>query len=180
MPTTSSRRTLAQAPLPLSRTVANVEWALLVGGLVVLFFLLPHALAGDDLTRFDDIERLLHDGDLSDSRFSLVMPLFSAPFLLLGEVVASPEWWAARFNVIVVAVGLLVGFRLVRTRIDERLWRQFALVLLFASLLTNRLRDYNAEVLTATLVVVGIVLITGRRHVVADRRQRGRVVREHC
>jgi hypothetical protein len=144
-----------------------VEWALLVGGLAVLFFLLPHALAGDDLTRFDDIERLLHDGDVSDSRFSLVMPLVSAPFLLLGEVVASPEWWAARFNVIVVAVGLLVGFRLVRTRIDEGLLRQFALVLLFASLLTNRLRDYNAEVLTATLVAIGIVLITGRGHVVA-------------
>ena len=144
-----------------------MEWALLVGGLAVLFFLLPHALAGDDLTRFDDIERLLHDGDVSDSRFSLVMPLVSAPFLLLGEVVASPEWWAARFNVIVVAVGLLVGFRLVRTRIDEGLLRQFALVLLFASLLTNRLRDYNAEVLTATLVTIGIVLITSRGHVVA-------------
>ena len=95
------------------------------------------------------------------------MPLASAPFLLLGEVVASPEWWAARFNVIVVAVGLGVGFRLLRTRIDEALFRQFALVLLFASLLTNRLRDYNAEVLTATLVAIGIVLITSRRHVVA-------------
>jgi hypothetical protein len=167
LPTTSSRRTLAQAPLPLSRSLANLEWALLVGGLAVLFFLLPHGLAGDDLTRFDDIERLIHDGDLSDSRFSLVMPVVSAPFLLLGEAVASPEWWAARFNVIVVAVGLLVGFRVVRTRIDEGLVRQFALVLLFASLLTNRLRDYNAEVLTATLVAIGIVVITGRRHVVA-------------
>ena len=40
-------------------------------------------------------------------------------------------------------------------------------MLLFASLLTNRLRDYNAEVLTATLVAIGIVLITSRRHVVA-------------
>jgi len=147
--------------------VASLEWALLAGGLVVLFFLLPHGLAGDDLTRFDDVERLLHDGVLSESRFSLVMPLVSAPFLLLGEVVASPEWWAARFNVIVVAVGLVVAFPLLRTRIDERLFRQFALVLLFASLLTNRLRDYNAEVLTATLVAVGIVLITSRRHAVA-------------
>jgi hypothetical protein len=152
---------------PPSRAPANVEWALLVGGLALLFFLLPHGLAGDDLTRFDDIERLLHHGDLSESRFSLVMPLVSAPFLLLGEVVASPEWWAARFNVIVVAIGLVVAFPLLRTRIDERLFRQFALVLLFASLLTNRLRDYNAEVLTATLVAIGIVLITSRRHAVA-------------
>jgi hypothetical protein len=167
LPTSSSRRPLAEPAFPPSRVVANTEWALLAGGLVVLFFLLPHGLAGDDLTRFDDIERLLHHGDLSESRFSLVMPLVSAPFLLLGEVVASPEWWAARFNVIVVAVGLVVAFPLLRTRIDERLFRQFALVLLFASLLTNRLRDYNAEVLTATLIAIGIVLITSRRHVVA-------------
>jgi hypothetical protein len=167
LPTSSSRRPLAVAAFPPSRALANVEWTLLVGGLAVLFFLLPHGLAGDDLTRFDDIERLLHHGDLSESRFSLVMPLVSAPFLLLGEVVASPEWWAARFNVIVVAIGLVVAFPLLRTRIDERLFRQFALVLLFASLLTNRLRDYNAEVLTATLVAIGIVLITSRRHAVA-------------
>ena len=71
------------------------------------------------------------------------MPLASAPFLLPGEVVASPGDAAARFNVIVVAVGLGVGFRLL-PRIDEALFRQFALVLLFASLLTNRLRDYNS------------------------------------
>lgn len=132
----------------------------------MLFFLLPHALAGDDFTRFDDIERLLHDGNLSDSKFSLVMPLASAPFLLFGELVASPEWWAGRFNVILVAVGLLVAFRLLRDRIDQGLLRQFALVLLFASLLTNRLRDYNAEVLTATLVAIGIILIASRRHIV--------------
>ena len=91
----------------------NAEWALL-GSASPCSSSAPHALAGDDLIRFDDIERLLHDGDLSDSKFSLVMPLASAPFLLPGEVVASPRWWAARFNVIVVAVGLGVGFRLLR------------------------------------------------------------------
>ncbi len=45
--------------------------------------------------------------------------------------------------------------------------RRCVLILLFASLLTNRLRDYNAEVLTATLTVVGIaVLTTGRSKLV--------------
>jgi hypothetical protein len=33
-------------------------------------------------------------------------------------------------------------------------------MLLFASFLTNRLRDYGAEVLTATLVTIGLVLLT--------------------
>jgi len=139
--------------------------ALIVAGFVLLFCCLPHALVGDDLTRFDDIERLIHHGELSDSRYSLVTPLASAPVLVLGHLVGGSEaWWAARFNVLVVAVGVLLAFRLLRGRADRALLRKVVLVLLFSSLLTNRLRDYNAEVLTATLATLGIVVVTsGRR-----------------
>jgi hypothetical protein len=146
-----------------SRRVTLVEGGLLVVGLLVLFVLLPHELMGDDFTRFDDVERLIHHGELSDSRFSLVMPLFSAPVLLIGEVVRTPEWWAARFNVILVAVASLAILFLLRGRGDLRNLRRSLLILLFASFLTNRLRDYNAEVLTATLVTLGLVLVATRR-----------------
>ncbi len=129
----------------------------------MLFFLLPHELVGDATTRFPDIETLLHEGRLTDSRFSLVMPIFSAPFLLVGEVIRSPEWWATRFNVIVVAAGSVVVFRLLRGRIDEGVLRKSLLVLLFASLLTNRLREYGPEIFTATLVVIGIAMLTTGR-----------------
>jgi hypothetical protein len=141
-----------------------VETVLLAVGFAVLFVLLPHALMGDDFSRFNDIEALLHHGHLSDGRYSLVMPLVSSPLLLLGEIVRSPEWWAAHFNVIVVALSAGVIVRLLRDRVDRSLLRKVLLVLLFASLLTNRLRDYNAEVLTAALVAIGATLITtGRR-----------------
>jgi len=147
------------------RRVTLVEGGLLVVGFLVLFVLLPHELKGDDFARFNEVERLLHHGELSDDRYSLVMPLVSAPFLLLGEVVRSPMWWAAHFNVIVVAVGALLFLRLFRGRVDGALLRRFLLILLFASLLTNRLRDYNAEVLTATLVSLGLVLVASGRRV---------------
>jgi hypothetical protein len=140
-----------------------VERALLLVGFLVLFALLPHGLAGDDFTRFTDVEQLLHHGSLSNSRYSILMPLISAPVLLVGEIVRSPEWWAARFNVIVVAAGALVVFRLLRDRVDRRVLRQALLVLLFASFLTNRLRDYNAEVLSATLFTLGTVLLVRGR-----------------
>jgi hypothetical protein len=146
---------------------AVLERGLIVAGFGVLFFLLPHALVGDDGQRFNDIEQLLRHGRLSDSKYSLVMPLLSVPVLELGRVIESPAWWAARFNVIVVAAGVAVSCRLLRGRADPRLLRLTVLVLLFASFLTARLRDYNAEVLTATLVTVGIICITTRRHVVA-------------
>jgi hypothetical protein len=146
---------------------AVLERGLIVAGFGVLFFLLPHALVGDDNQRFSDIELLLHHGRLSDSKYSLVMPLLSVPVLALGHVVESPAWWAARFNVIVVAAGVAVSCWLLRGRADPRLLRLIVLVLLFASFLTDRLRDYNAEVMTASLVAVGIVCIATGRHVMA-------------
>jgi hypothetical protein len=139
------------------------DWLLIALGLLASFFVLPHRLGYDGLDRFNDIEGLLHHGSVSGSRFSLVMPLLSAPFLLLGEVVKSPAWWAGHFNVIVVAVTVVVAARLVRGYPGAELFRTTVLVLLFASYLENRLWDYNAEILTAALVGVGVVAVeTGR------------------
>jgi hypothetical protein len=143
---------------------AVIETALLVGALPALLFVLPHGLNGDDAVRFADVEQLIHHGHLTGSQYSLVGPLFSAPFLLLGEVVASPDWWASRFNVFVVAAGLAAAFELTRGRVPPELLRRFALVLLFASFLTDRLRDYGAEVFTGTLVVLGTMAIVSDRY----------------
>ena len=147
------------------RFIAAFETGLIAGGFGVLFALLPHAFNSiDDQTRFDDVEQLLQHGHLTSGHFSLVMPLASAPFLLLGKVLGSPEWWAERFNVMVVAVGTLVAFHMLRGRADAALVRVAVLVLCFASFLTSALRGYGAETFSATLVAVGIVaLVTGRR-----------------
>ncbi len=99
------------------------------------------------------------------------MPLLSTPFLLLGEIVRSPEWWATRFNTIVVAVGSGAALWLLRGRVDAGLIRRFLLILLFASFLTNRLRDYNAEVVTATLTVLGLLLVVVLRRPVRSEQR---------
>jgi hypothetical protein len=143
---------------------AAFETALIAAGLLVLLLVLPHALNGDDNIRFRDIEQLIHHGHLTSSKFSLVGPLCSAPFLLLGEVVGSPAWWAARFNVFLVASGLAAAFALTRGRVVPGLFRTFALVLLFASFLTDRLRDYGTEVFTGTLLVLGTMAVIDGRY----------------
>jgi hypothetical protein len=143
---------------------AAFETALVVVGFVVLLLALPHALHGDDTTRFRDIEQLIHHGHLTRSQFSLVGPLASAPLLLVGEIVKSPAWWAARFNVFVVGAGLAVTFLLSRGRVAPGLLRTFALILLFASFLTDRLRDYGTEVFAGTLLVLGTVAIVDGRY----------------
>jgi len=135
-----------------------------VAGFLIVFLVVGHQVIGDGIYRFRDIQNLLYDGHLTDSSFSLVMPLASAPFLLLGHLVESQEWWAARFNVIVVAAGALAAWRLLRGRADPALLRRTLLMLLAASLLAHGLRDYNAEVFSATLVALGILCIATDQH----------------
>jgi hypothetical protein len=140
------------------------ESGLLAAGFLIVFLVAGHGVLGDGVYRFRDIQNLVYDGHLTDSKYSLVMPLASVPFLLLGHVVESQEWWAARFNVIVVAAGALAAWRLLRGRIDPSLLRRTLLMLLAASLLANQLREYNAEVFSATLVALGVVCIVTDQH----------------
>jgi uncharacterized membrane protein len=141
-----------------------VEGVLLVAGFLIVFFVADHRVLGDGITRFRDIQNLIYNGHLTNSTYSLVMPLASVPFLLLGHLVESQEWWAARFNVIVLAAGSFVAWRLLRGRNDPALLRRTMLMLLSASLLANELREYNAEVFSATLVTLGIICIVTGQH----------------
>ena len=143
---------------------AVFETGLLVIGWLLLLLVLPHSLQGDDYTRFADAEQLIHHGHLTDSKYSLVGPLASAPLLLLGEVIRTPAWWAVRFNLFLVGGALVAGWLLTRGRVSPALFRAFALVLLFASFLTDGLRYYGAEIFSATLFALGLLAI------VADRR----------
>lgn len=146
---------------------AIFETGLIVAGLLAMYFLLPHQLRGDDITRLNDINQLLNHGRLTNSRFSLVMPLISAPVLMLSHVAGSRFYWAEHFNTIVIAGGVVIAYLLLRGRFDARLFRLTVIVLLFASFLTNRLRDYNAETTTAVLVTLGIICLATNRYVVA-------------
>jgi hypothetical protein len=143
------------------------ERFLLGGGFVVLFLAMPHGLRGDDLARYSDLRQVLDHGHVTDSRYSLLMPLASAPFVLLGDVIRSPTWWAARFDLVVVAVGALVVWLLARGRVESGLLRRTLLLLLFASLFTERLRAYSPEVFSATLIAIGLVCTATRSYVAA-------------
>lgn len=143
-----------------------IETAMIVAALAGLFFLLPHELNGDDVVRLDDIWELIYYGRLTSDPYSLVMPLASTPVIMLSHVTGSWTFWATRFNVLITAGGILIAYRLLRGRVDARLFRLTVLVLLVASLYTNRMRDYNAEVFTATLVTVGIICLTTNRYVI--------------
>jgi hypothetical protein len=138
---------------------ATIETALVVAGLIALV-LLPHDIFWDAAYRFRAISALVEHGRLSDTRYSLVGPLFSVPFWLLGTWIQSPEWWVARFNLICFIAGLAVTYWLLRTQVDRGLLRKFFLLLIAASMFPNHLEAYYGEVFTALGVGVGLVAVT--------------------
>jgi hypothetical protein len=145
------------------RLTGPVEMTLIVVGFGLLFWL-PHNLLGDGAVRFDALSTLLDYGELPDTKYSLVGPLFSAPLWFLGTIFKTPWFWTSRFSVIVLAAGLLGIYVLLKDRLPRDLLRRFCLLVVAASMFADHLLFYYAEVFTSVLVAVGCVaIVVGRR-----------------
>jgi hypothetical protein len=138
---------------------AIVETGFIVAGLLALLLLLPHQLNADGLYRFQGLSELLEQGKLSNMRYSIVGPMFSIPFWLLGKVYQTSAWWCERYNLVLFAVSLLVMYWLLKDRIDRRLIRKFFLILLAASMFAAHLSYYFGEVFTSLCVAIGILAV---------------------
>ncbi len=146
-----------------SRVTPVIEIGLIVLGLVGMLLVLPHSIYSDGEYRFQAISALLGQGKLlSDplvTRYSLIGPLFSAPFWYLGKVYATTRWWCERYNLFIFAIGMLVTYWLLKDRIDRSLLRRFFLVLIAASMFAVHTTTYYGEVFTAVCVGFGILAL---------------------
>jgi hypothetical protein len=139
------------------------EWALIDAGIVLLFFVVPHALLGDGRVRFETLTALLEHGTLTNTPYSVVGPLFSAPLHYIGKLALGSEWWCTRFNTLLLAGALAATASLLRRYADGRLLRTFFLLLVAASMFPNHVRGYFGEVFTALLVLVGLAALSSGR-----------------
>ncbi len=97
------------------------------------------------------------------TEFALLGTLLAAPLYLLGRWVESPEWWVARYNVILAGLGLVALWRLLRTRVEGAVLRAFLLLLLAGSMLTHQLSAFGAETFNVLALAVGLAAWTGGR-----------------
>src|SRR5438132_14303994 len=93
---------------------ARAEQALIDVGLALLFLVLPHGIESDGRKRFLALVELLQRHAISPIPYSMVGPLVSTPLYLLDKLFGTPEWWMARFNVLVLEAGLWIIYRLTR------------------------------------------------------------------
>lgn len=147
------------------RIAAGIDWALIGLGLLGAWLLLPHYVIADGAQRLADLDRLLAHGVLRAEypKYSIVGPLFSAPLYWLGGIVMDPAWWCARYNALLLSVGVLGLAALLRRHLAPGPLRQFLLLLVAASMFPNAARQYGAETFSALAVLAGIfALAVGR------------------
>jgi hypothetical protein len=139
------------------------EMALLIAALLANDFLLPRVLFGDGLDRFNALDKLLREGALSASRYSLIGPIFAAPLWWLGNLnggLIGAEAETQRYNSLLFGLGIIALYLILRRHIEGRLLRAFLLLLALASMLPYHLTQFYAEVFTAVLVAVGLSMAT--------------------
>lgn len=141
----------------LERKSKKIEITLIVVGLIVLFFCLPHAVTGDGYIRFRALRRLVNAEQIVSMGYSMVGPLFALLLWPLGKLYQSAEWWIARFNFFAFAAGLFFFYRFLRDHLDPSIVRKFLLILMIGSMFPNHLKDFYGEVFTA--VVVGVAVL---------------------
>jgi hypothetical protein len=146
-------------------SAAAFEWTLLFAGAAVLLFVLPHRITSDGEARYVGLMQMIEWREPPTMMYSVVGPLASAPFYLLGRTVASPSWWCARFNTFVLLAGIAVTWQLLRREIPPALFRKFALLLIAASTVPYHVQDYFGEVFTAVMVATGLLAVRFRHPV---------------
>ena len=127
--------------------------------LVLLFFVVPHAVTGDGAVRYFKIDALLRERTLSREPYSFVGPLFAAPFWALG---GARLWWVARFNVLVLALGGVALWALLRPvmTVDGR--ARAVLLLVAAGTAPNATLDFYGDLFSAVMVATGLLVVTVR------------------
>jgi len=115
------------------------------------------ALAADGRLRYDALQNWLGGGGVPSTKFPLIGSLPSIPLILLGHVVASPEWWVARYNVLVYAAGIGLLYALLRDHIATDLLGAFLVLLGTTAMLPNSLTGFGVETFTAMAVGTGLV-----------------------
>ena len=154
MPTIATPSTVAvDRPTHLSN---RVVWGLIVFGLLIFFFVLPHGIDGDGRYRFAALQGLLSGTGIPATKYPLIGSLPAVPLLLLGRLVASPEWWVSRYNVAVYAAGIGLLYALLRRRLAGDVLAAFLLLLGTTAMLPNSLTGFGAETFTAMAAGTGL------------------------
>ncbi|GFK93674.1 hypothetical protein NNJEOMEG_01508 [Fundidesulfovibrio magnetotacticus] len=121
--------------------------------------LVHYKVDSDGLLRYRWLLTLLDEGRSTGMIYSSLMPLASAPFLLLDRFLGLDGALFTRFNLGLFLAGLAFLHRRLCRPLGEEAALNMVLLLLCGSMFTNLVNNYFGEVFTAVLVCAGLVLV---------------------
>src|SRR5215218_8589573 len=102
----ATSHTLACRVMRAASVRPGIEGSLIVIGLVLLTIAQDQRLGADGLARYDALRMLLEQGQLSDTIYSMIGPIFAAPVWLFGALAGDVDIWLRHYNVIIFALGI--------------------------------------------------------------------------
>jgi hypothetical protein len=141
---------------------AYVEGALIVLGWLLLVVTQDRRLGADGLARYEALRQLLEKGELPDTIYSLIGPLFATPLWVPGNLAGDVEGWLRAYNVIIFGLGLLITWLMLRNLMDRDLLRKFLLLLVAGSMIAPHVNNFYGETFTMLGVGLGILAACAR------------------
>lgn len=141
------------------KPAAVVETALIVIGVVLLAFGQQQQLGGDGLARWEAVRLLFEHGQVSDTIYSLIGPVFSLPLWAIGTAVGALDPVLRYYNVVLFALSLVALYLLMRRLVEGELVRRFLLLVVAGSMIAPHVRNFYGEVFTLVAVGVGLVAV---------------------
>ncbi|HZM82012.1 MAG TPA: hypothetical protein VFC19_40345 [Candidatus Limnocylindrales bacterium] len=141
------------------KPAAVVETALIVIGVVLLAFGQEQQLGGDGLARWEAVRLLFEHGQVSDTIYSLIGPVFSLPLWAIGTLVGALDPVLRYYNVTLFALSLVVLYFLMRRWVEGELLRRFLLLVVAGSMIAPHVRNFYGEVFTLVAVGAGLVAV---------------------
>lgn len=141
------------------RWPAIVETVLIIIGLSLLAFGQSMQLGGDGLARWEALLLWWRTGQVSDTIYSLIGPMFATPLYFVASILDNVDVLLRYYNVLLFALSLGLIHLLLRKRVDPGMLRRFLLLLVAGSMIAPHVRNFYGEVFTMVAVGVGILAV---------------------
>ncbi len=139
--------------------------------LLIFFGLFAHLLLtwdrqpiGDGLTRFETLSNLLNNGNLDDSKYSIMGPIFASPLWYIGRFFGDSGFCCMRFNLILLVLGIFFLSRILSELVSPSLGRTFAIILIYGSMFGKHVQEFYGEVFTSILFAIGTATLIFGKH----------------
>lgn len=144
------------------RVLAIFDSCLGLAGLTLIWFARPASLSGDGSVRAASLRKLIESWEITEAKYSLVGPIFSAPLYYVGRLFGMPLWLMSQYNFILTLSSLGIAYLALPKYLGARATREFLLLLIFASMFGHHSRWFLGDPFTAIAVSVSLFLIAAK------------------